>query len=61
LKWIFIPGSELSIVYKKNITSTTNSIIQDYYSNFENMYFNYPHLNSFSFKIILFIDYHRFT
>ncbi len=59
-KWIFSPGSEFSIVYKKNITSTTNNIIKDYYSNFENMYFNSPRLNSISFKLIIYINYHNF-
>lgn len=56
-KWIFMPGSELSVVYKKQIISNTNNLIYDYYDNFENMYFFSPRLNSISFKVIFYLDY----
>jgi hypothetical protein len=54
-RWIFSPGSEFSIVYKKNITGSSDKIIENYYDNFENFYFGFPHLNSLSFKIILYL------
>jgi len=56
-RWIFMPGSELSIVYKKQIISNTNNIVFDYYDNFEDMYFLSPRLNSLSFKILIYLDY----
>lgn len=59
-KWLFLPGSEFSVVYKKLITSSSTTLIKDYYDNFENMYFNFPILNSISFKIIFYLDYNTF-
>jgi hypothetical protein len=56
-RWIFMPGSEFSIVYKKQITTSATNLVHDYYENFENMYFEYPHLNSLSFKLIFYLDY----
>lgn len=58
--WIFLPGSEFSIAIKKQIISNTDDLIFDYYDNFENMYFQNSHLNSFSFKLIYYLDYNTF-
>ncbi|MBN2892768.1 MAG: carbohydrate binding family 9 domain-containing protein [Bacteroidales bacterium] len=56
-KWIFLPGSEFSVVLKKQIISSSDDLINDYYDNFEYMYFKNSHLNSISFKFIYYIDY----
>lgn len=56
-KWFFMPGSEFSIVYKKQIISNSIDLIFDYYDNFSNMYINFPKLNSISFKLIFYLDY----
>ncbi len=58
-RWIFMPGSEFSVVFKKQITSNTTNLIYDYYDNFENMYFHSPRLNSISFKLIIYLDYNN--
>ncbi len=55
--WRFLPGSELSLVYNKNIFVNENTIINDFYENFDYMYNQNPHLNSISFKLIYYIDY----
>jgi len=55
-RWIFLPGSEFSITFKKLVVSNTNEIINDYYDNFENMYFSTPRLNSLIFKVLFYID-----
>ncbi len=59
-KWIFLPGSEFSVVYKQQIVSTSDDLLYKYFDNFEKMYLETPHLNSISFKLIYYIDYNIF-
>ncbi len=58
---LFSPGSEFSIVYKKQIISSSDDLMYDYYDNFEKMYFDFAHLNSFSFKFIFYLDYNTYS
>ncbi len=59
-RWIFLPGSEFSITFKKLVVSNTNDLIADYYDNFENMYFSTPRLNSLTFKLSFYINPGRY-
>lgn len=54
--WHFLPGSEFSLVYKKDITSNNENIVDDFYVNFDNMFHKNPHLNSISFKLVYYLD-----
>ncbi len=54
-KWQFLPGSELSVVYRKQINSLSDKIIQGYYQNFTQFYNETPALNTLIFKIVLYI------
>ena len=55
--WRFLPGSELSVVFKKQINTMENIILDDFYENFDMLYNQSPHLNSLSFKFIYYFDY----
>lgn len=64
-KWNFAPGSEINIVWKNSINTyeepeMVNSIIQniktDYFENFNNV-INTPAVNSFSIKVLYYLDY----
>lgn len=64
-KWNFAPGSEINIVWKNSINDyeepeMVNSIIQnietDYFRNF-NKILNAPAINSFSIKVLYYLDY----
>ncbi len=57
LKWQFAPGSELSLSLKKYISASSTNLIYNYYDNFTQMYFYYPHLNNISLKITYYLDY----
>ena len=59
--WQFLPGSELSIVFKKGINTLENIILDDFYENFDMLYNKSPHLNSLSFKFIYYFDYQSIT
>ncbi len=55
--WNFAPGSELSLVWKNMISDYTDLIVADYFENFGNI-FNSPQTNSFSLKILYYLDWH---
>jgi hypothetical protein len=57
--WIFMPGSQFSVSYKKQITSSTKNMIFGFYDNFEDMYFNSPRLNAITFKLLIYLDYNQ--
>ena len=54
-RWVFIPGSELRVVYKNNIFNSQQQIIPSYFSNFQTL-FAQPQINSISVKILVFLD-----
>ncbi len=54
-RWIFIPGSELRIVYKNNIFASKSVLESHYFETFETL-FNQPQINSISMKLLVYID-----
>ncbi len=53
--WQFLPGSELSIIYKKQLTSLQTELITDFWQNFSQFYNNTPALETFTIKIVFYI------
>ena len=56
-RWVFAPGSEINIVWKNSIEELSDQIPVDYYENF-NRAIGLPQTNSFSIRLLYFIDYH---
>lgn len=54
--WQFAPASELSFVWKNAIFTEGQQLINDYFDNF-NKTFESPQLNSFSIKVLYYLDY----
>lgn len=54
-RWIFIPGSELTIFYKNNIFQTKNRLEPSYFTTFETL-FEQPQINSLSLRLLVFVD-----
>ncbi|MEI6748253.1 MAG: DUF5916 domain-containing protein, partial [Bacteroidota bacterium] len=54
--WYFAPGSELSVVWKNAIFSNGEQVINDYMENFRST-LKSPQTNSFSLKILYYLDY----
>ena len=54
--WNFAPGSELSVVWKNSINTQQNLLEDDYFNNFSNM-IGAPQSNSFSLKVLYYLDY----
>lgn len=54
--WVFTPGSELSIVWKQDISGVDSEVEQTYFYNARNVY-QLNQLNSFSIRVIYFLDY----
>jgi len=57
--WNFAPGSEISLVWKNAIYKEENKLISRYFENFNNT-INSPQINSFSVKILYYLDYWYF-
>jgi len=55
-RWRFSPGSELSIVWKNSIYTRGKEIIQSYSKNAD-LVLNSPQTNSFSIKLLYYLDY----
>lgn len=55
-RWVFAPGSELSLVWKNSIFSSDEVVTGTYFDNLEDLV-NFPATNSFSLKILYYIDY----
>jgi hypothetical protein len=55
-RWVFAPGSELSFVWKNSIFSSSDRVDINYFQNLETLG-NNPATNSFSLKILYYIDY----
>ncbi|MEY3085459.1 MAG: hypothetical protein RL037_1639 [Bacteroidota bacterium] len=58
-KWVFLPGSELNIVWKNSIFTDDRLINNNYLANLNNTLDNGP-TNSFSMKIIYWLDAQKF-
>jgi hypothetical protein len=56
--WILTPGSELSFVWKRAMTSYNNQVPADLMDDVKTID-DIPQLNSYSVKLIYFVDYHR--
>lgn len=56
-KWNFAPGSELSLVWKNQVNNNNETIIYNYFDNTDNLFANSPANNSFSIKILYYLDY----
>jgi hypothetical protein len=54
--WQFLPGSEMSIVWKNSILTADSELIQNYWKNI-NHTFDSPQSNSISLKVLYYIDY----
>ncbi len=57
-RWTFAPASELIFVWKNNIYNKTNETAKDYIDNLRYT-FNSPMGNSFSLKILYYLDYQK--
>ncbi len=57
--WEFAPGSELLLVYKNNVFTDNPDIPKDYFLNVKDT-FNNPMTNSFSIKVLYYLDYQYF-
>lgn len=55
-RWVFLPGSEVNIVWKNAIFSNDKKVEETYFNNVTSM-MNYDPLNSFSIKILYWLDY----
>ncbi|MBI2279597.1 MAG: carbohydrate binding family 9 domain-containing protein [Bacteroidetes bacterium] len=55
-RWVFAPGSEISMVYKTSLLALNNNISASYAENF-NKTFEEPRAQSFSIKVLYYIDY----
>ncbi|MGB0914996.1 MAG: DUF5916 domain-containing protein, partial [Crocinitomicaceae bacterium] len=53
--WVFMPGSELRIVYKNNIFNSKTDLDANYFRTFDSL-FDEPQVNSISMKLLFFID-----
>ncbi len=53
--WVFLPGSELRIVYKNNIFASKNRLDVNYFNTY-NTLFDQPQINSISMRVLFFID-----
>ncbi|MBN1143731.1 MAG: carbohydrate binding family 9 domain-containing protein [Bacteroidales bacterium] len=55
-RWIFAPGSELSLAWKNAISTSGDRVIGDYWNNFSKTWKS-DQINSLSLKILYYIDY----
>ena len=57
-RWIFAPGSELSIAWKNDIFEEGDIVNTDYFRNLDNTW-NSDQTNSISLKILYYLDYNK--
>ncbi|HKJ43118.1 MAG TPA: DUF5916 domain-containing protein, partial [Sunxiuqinia sp.] len=57
-RWIFAPGSELSLAWKNSIYDNQDQVTHNYWHNLKNTW-NSGQTNSFSLKILYYIDYNN--
>lgn len=58
-RWVFAPGSELSLVWKNSIFTFNDEVQLNYFENVGNL-LNDPATNSISLKVLYYIDYWQF-
>jgi hypothetical protein len=54
-RWIFVPGSELRVVYKNNLFHSKSDLDPSYFGTFESL-FDQPQINSVSIRFLVFVD-----
>jgi hypothetical protein len=54
--WYFAPGSEISVVWKNQVTTQGNALAENYFTNLGNT-LESPQSNSFSVRILYYLDY----
>ncbi len=54
--WYFAPGSEMSVVWKNAINTYNDQLVHNYFTDFGNT-INAPQSNSFSVKVLYYLDY----
>ncbi len=59
-RWVFVPGSEVSVVWKDAILTARNELAESYTENLSHT-FDAPRSDSFSVKVLYFVDYHTTT
>ncbi len=57
-RWVFAPASELLFVWKNNIFTEENEVARDYFENLRYT-FDAPMGNSFSLKLLYYLDYQK--
>ena len=57
-RWIFAPGSEMSVAWKNSIYRTGEFFISDYWKNFRDTWKS-DQTNSLSIKVLYYIDYNN--
>jgi hypothetical protein len=55
-RWVFLPGSEINIVWKNAIFSSDELVAASYFTNLTRM-LDYSPSNSFSIKVLYWLDY----
>jgi hypothetical protein len=55
-RWVFTPGSEMSVVWKNSILGSNDVLYYDFSENLRNT-FEMDQINSFSIKVLYFLDY----
>lgn len=55
-RWVFLPGSELNIVWKNAIFGTNKEVTKNYFANTYSLFENSA-LNSFSLRLVYWLDY----
>jgi hypothetical protein len=55
-RWVFMPGSEVNLVWKQSIFSSDKSVQNSYFQNLSNL-FDYLPTNSLSLKVLYWLDY----
>jgi hypothetical protein len=55
-QWVFLPGSQINFVWKNSIFSSDKRVNETYLDNVSRM-FDYSPLNSFSIKVLYWLDY----
>jgi hypothetical protein len=57
-RWVFLPGSELNVVWKNAVFLTNNDVAVSYWANTKDLFEGTP-FNSFSVKLIYWLDYQQ--
>ncbi|MFY9154272.1 MAG: DUF5916 domain-containing protein [Prolixibacteraceae bacterium] len=56
-RWIFAPGSEMSVAWKSSSYTNEDQVIRNYFDNLSNTWLNQA--NSLSLKVLYYIDYNN--